>query len=234
MVFLPRRDPDEVLVVLFKYQAMENPDKTLAEGRPIFDDVEVCEIRAPGCKDVKVFPSTFFSRWADDPMTGMSRKESYAERFSHQYQQFKARAVQTKTGTPLEHATFLTDARRAELRAQNVYTVEALAAIDGTELKNLGPGGRDFKNRAMEYIEEAKSSAPNKQLAAELEAIKAQNVVLQDDNAALRSARQRADHELEEMNDDQLRGYIETQTGNSPQGGVPRKVLKRMAIEART
>ena len=52
---------------------------------------------------------------------------------------------------------FLTEARRAELRAQNIYTIEALAAIDGLELKNLGMDGRDLKNKAMEYLEESTS-----------------------------------------------------------------------------
>ena len=43
-----RLDPDETLVVLFKQDSFENPAKSLAEGRPIFDDKEICEIRAPG------------------------------------------------------------------------------------------------------------------------------------------------------------------------------------------
>ncbi len=112
-----------------------------------------------------MFPATAFSHWEIDPQTGEQAKVTYAERFQRQYQQFKAHATQTKSGTPLAYAPFLTEARRAELRAQNIYTVEALAAIDGQELKNLGPGGRELKNAAMEYIEEAKARAPNRAAA---------------------------------------------------------------------
>jgi hypothetical protein len=226
------RDPDDTLVVLFKYLAMENPGKSLAEGRPIFDDVEVCEIRQPGSRDVKVFPSTAISHWVVDPHTGEQRQQSYAERFAHQYRQFKASAAQTITGTPLDLAPFLTDGRRAELRAQNVYTVEQLAAIDGNELKNLGPNGRDFKNHALAFIEEARTSAPNKQMAAELEALRARNAVLEDDVTAMKAAHQRADQELEEMSDEQLRDYVTANTGKTPVGTLPRKQLKRMAMEA--
>ena len=68
------------------------------------------------------------SHWSDDPVTGEQTQVTYAERFQHQYRQFKTAAAQTKTGTPLDHAPFLTEGRRAELRAQNIYTVEALAA----------------------------------------------------------------------------------------------------------
>jgi hypothetical protein len=229
---MPMRDPDDMLVVIFKYLAMENAEKTLAAGRPVFDDVEVCEIRTPGSRDVKIFPANTFARWEDDA-TGQQRKVSYAERFSHQYRQFKALATQTKSGTPLEYARFLTDGRRAELRAQNVYTIEALAEIDGNELKNLGPYGREFKNKAIEYIEESRSAAPNKQMEAELEALRARNAVLEEDMTTLKSMRQQTESALEDMSDEQLREYITAQTGSPPQGVLPRKTLKRMAMEAR-
>ena len=228
------RDPDEVLVVLFKYLALPNDAKTLAEGRPIFDDVEVCEIRSPGAKDVKVFPATEFSRWIEDPYTRQQSKQSYAERFQHQYRQFKANAAQTKTGTPLDFATFLTDGRRAELRAQNVYTVEALALVEGSELKNLGPGGREMKNKAAEFIEEAKSSAPNKQMVAELAALRARNAVLEDDVVALKAHKSNDEEgEFEPMSLEQLREYITTNSGRGPVGQPSRKTLVRMAMECR-
>jgi hypothetical protein len=226
------RDPDDVLVVLFKYFAVKNAAKTLAEGRPIFDDMEVCEIRAPGSRDVKVFPANEFARWVLDPDSGEQVKQSYAERFSHQYRQFKASAAQTKSGTPLEHARFLTDGRRAELKAQNIYTVEALADVEGAELKNLGPGGRDMKNAAMSYIEEGKASAPTKQMQAELEALRARNAVLEEDMQAKKS-REIDEGEFAGMTDDQLKEYVTTHTGFPPQGKNSRKTLVRMATECR-
>jgi hypothetical protein len=95
-----------------------------------------------------VLPATSVSHWAIDPATGGQIKVTYAERFRRQYQQFKALTAQTKSGTPLTHAPFLTEGRRAEMRALNIYTVEQLAAIDGQELKNIGTGGRELKNAA--------------------------------------------------------------------------------------
>jgi hypothetical protein len=115
------RDPDDNLVVLFKYLAIKNEVKSREEGREVFDDMEVCEIRAPGFKDIKVYPATAFARWLDDPWTGEQTKQSYAERFSHQYRQFKARATQTKTGTPLEHAPFYRTDAALNCAPQNVW-----------------------------------------------------------------------------------------------------------------
>jgi hypothetical protein len=229
------REPDDNLVVLFRQKDFKNEAKSLAEGRPVHDDIEICEIRVPGSIDVKVFPATEISRWITDPMTGADVPVTYAERFSRQYMQFKAKAAQTKSGTPLEYATFLTAARRAELRAQNVYTVEQLAAIEGNPLKNLGLGGREMKNSAEEYLAESKAGAPTAQMAAELEALRARNAVLEEDYR--RAASQRpapaaaaaADDDYDEMTIEQLREYITTHTGIAPTGSISHKTLKRMA-----
>ena len=228
------RDPDENLVVLFKHLAVENPQKSLAEGRPIFDNKEVCEIRAPGSKEVKVFEATAPSAdgWQVDPYTYQQKQRTYAERFAHQYRQFKAIAAQTKSGTPLEHASFLTEGRRAELRAQNLYTVEALADIEGNELKNLGPGGREMKNQAIEYIAESRSAAPNKQMMAELEALRARNTILEED-LGLKKQQDSEEGEFAGMSLEQLREFITVHTGQAPMGSCNRKTLIRMAQDAR-
>jgi hypothetical protein len=231
------REPDDVAVVLFKHQSFKNEDKSLAEGREIHDDIEICEIRFPGAKDWKAFPATALStQKIIDPYTGAEKQITYAERFRHQYMQFKAHAAQTKSGTPLDFAPFLTAARRAELRAQNVYTIEQLAAIDGQELKNLGPGGRGYKNNAEEYLAEAKAGAPNLQMAAELEALRARNAVLEGD-AKIKAERAATaptptlptETDYDDMTIEQLREYIMAHTGIPPTGSLSHKSLKHLA-----
>lgn len=250
------KDPDASVIALFRQSARRNEGKSATEGRPIYDDMEICELRYPGSKNVGVYPALSFSHWAFDPITGGQKKVTYAERFPRQYQQFKSKVAQTKGGTPLEHAPFLTEARRAEFRAQNIYTVEALAEIEGAPLKNLGPGGRDLKNAAMKYIEEAKSGAGTAQMKAEHEALMARLATLEEDNKVLK-ARQAAepgaghpldvadgytkardsadaiDPEFDGMSLDQLRDYINANTGHPPHGSLNRKTLTRMCQEAR-
>ncbi len=228
-----RQDPDDNLVAVFKYIPMQNPGKTLEAGRPIFDDVEICEIRSPGSRDVKVFPATEFTRWVNDPETGEQTKQTYAERFRQQYQQFKARDQQTKSGTPLAAVPFLSEGKRAELRAQNVYTVEMLASIDGAELKNLGQGGRDWKNSAIAYLEESKRGAPNLQLQAELEALRAKNAILEEDLARKKATEATAPSEFKDMTLEQIREYITVNSGQAPLGSMNRVTLIRMAEACR-
>jgi hypothetical protein len=215
---MPMQNPDDLLIVQFKTIALENEDKTKLAGRPIFDDVEHVDIRGPGSRNSTVHPVTEVSHWVDDPYTGRQRQITYAERFNR---------------------PFLTEAKRAELRALNVYTVEALAAVDGQELKNLGHNGREFKNKAQEYIDRSLQAAPDMQLRAQLEALRARAEVLESDNAMLKqkavppSADDVVDAAFDDMSVEQLRDYIATHTGVAPVGTPSRKNLLRMAAEAR-
>jgi hypothetical protein len=225
------KDPDASLVATFRTLAIKNEARSRVEGRPIFDDVEVVEIRIPGSRNYTPYPATAHSHWQSDPFTGEQSSVSYAERFAKQYQQFKSQQVQTKSGTPLDQVRFLSPGECAGLRAMNIYTVEQLALIDGQELKNLGPGGRDWKNRAIEYIAESKASAPNAQMQAELEAMRAQLAVLQEDNEALKKTG--GEGPFKDMTVEQIRDYITTHTGQAPLGNISRKTLVRMALDAR-
>ena len=83
-------NPDDTLVVIFKNHANPNEAKSREAGRLICDDMDVCEIRAPGARNtVSVHPATERSHWATDPLSGAEVEVTYAERFSKQFQQYK-------------------------------------------------------------------------------------------------------------------------------------------------
>ena len=230
---MPRIDPDENLVVIFTDHAILNEAKTLAAGRKIYDTMQVCKIYTPGSKDNSVAPALGHSHWIRDPETGGEVSVTYAERFRSQYRQYKERRTQTKSGTPLSECPFLTAGAQATLRALNVYTCEQLAGIEGQELKNLGPGGRDWKNKAQEYIAESYAAAPTKALAVELEKLKARNQILEEDNELLKTKLVSGEAEFEDMSSDSLKEYIKVNSGAAPIGQPSRRILIRMAMDCR-
>lgn len=212
---------------------MPNEGASAQAGRPIYDDVEVCELRFAGSKNVFVFPATSMSHWEVDEVTGMGQRiVTYAERFSQQYRQFRAREHQTKAGTPLDYLPFLTEARRAELRALNIYTAEALAGVDGLELKNLGPQGREFKNHAIEFLASSDDNAKLSQMQQRIDELMAKQAVLEQDLEAAKNGKSQKTS-YDDMTDDQLRAHIKAITGVDPKGNLPRKTLLRMIEEQR-
>lgn len=233
------KDPDANIVVIFRNISVPNDHQSALANRPIFEDREECELHYPGRRDWSSHPATSFSHWDTDPLTGAQRPVTYAERFAKQYQQFKSKAQQTKAGTPLEYALFLTEARRSELRAMNVYTIEQLANVDGQDLKNLGPMGREAKNKAMEYLEQSNSGIANRKLEAELSAARERAAMLEEDMKILRAKvamKEDSASDFDDMSVEQLRDYITANSGHAPKGdlkAINRKTLIRMAESCR-
>lgn len=228
-------DANDLLVVKFKADKIKNDAKSKEAGRPIFDDIELCEIRAAGDRNtVKVFPAHAFHRWINNGEDGAQEKQTYAERWRDQYRRFKEGRDQIQEGTPLSELPFLTEAKRAELRALSIYTAETLAALDGQPLKTLGSGGRALKDQAAGYIANATGSAEVTRMAAEIEALKAQ---LEGMGASPRPAPPPVVDEPEAIDfsafeEADLKAYIADKTGSRPKGNPNHDTLVRMAAEA--
>jgi hypothetical protein len=170
MTIIRLTNDEKGITPVFEHIAVRNDEKSKKEGRPIFDQVEHVRIHIAGMakEKVPVYPAHDVSHYqmVEDGYGGQERKAvTYAERFNKQYLEFKAGGKQSFSGTPLDEVPFLNEAKRRELRALHIYTAENLASLDGSQLKMLGPGGRELKNQAEAYLEKAQQSASSGELA---------------------------------------------------------------------
>ena len=229
---------NDLLVVTFRHDKVKNEAKSKAAGRPIFDDMEQCMIRAAGDRNtVKVFPALAFSGWVTN-QEGEQQQQTYAERFSAQYRRFKENSTQVQDGTPISELPFLTEAKRSELRALSIFTAETLAALDGANLKALGQGGRELKTQAAAYIENATGSASAVRMAAEIAALKEQIAAMSrtaepEASPVVQAEPANDTTDFAEWSDDDLKDWIATQTGARPRGNPNHDTLVRMAAEAK-
>jgi hypothetical protein len=230
---------DTRLIVTFENFPVLNETESKAKNRPIYEDMEVCRIRMSGDRlNAPVFPA-----WAEAP-GGVENEDgymvpmTYAEKYADQYAKFKKGEAQTKDGTPIEALTFLTPARIKEFKALNVYTAEALADLDGPNLKTLGTNGRDFQIKARAYLDSAAGSANVTKLASENEALKQQLAELQKEREQYTAtARASTDlgygdlDQIESKTDAELRDIIKDKTGSFPRGQPSRETLIGMVKE---
>ena len=210
------------LVVPFFYTAtVQNEAKSKLAGRPIFDEVEMVEIRIAGDRNFNPhFPAhEMHVRQGDEEVT-------YAMRWPDEYARFKNEETQVASGTPLEELTFLSAARRSELKALKIYTAEALAGLEGPNLKVLAGEGYKLKEQAQAYLDRANSFSG-------VSAIAAENAALRERLAAL-EARSPAPEPVvstdpyEGLTDDELKDRIENLVGTRPKGNPNRATLTRM------
>jgi hypothetical protein len=134
---------DEGLAVRFLYLPYHNEEKSKEAGRPIYEDREYIEIRVPGRRD-------FQTKLAHD---------MHKNRFPVHYAKFKAREGQeVELGTPLTEYPGVTRGQVEELRFFNILSVEQLAAVADSSLKNMH-GGLMLKQKATQYLDASKDNA---------------------------------------------------------------------------
>ncbi len=215
---------DALTVPFFKTIAVQDEQASKKEGRPIYNDLEVVEVRIAGDRNyAPVFPAhSMWMRVDGNPMT-------YADRWPDAYARFAAGREQIANGTPLSELPFLTEAKRAELRALKVYTAEALASLEGKQLLALGPEARELKNQATAYLGAAGGSAKTVALAAEVEALRAELAAMRSQPATFEQALPPEPAQDDEK--EQLKQLIADRTGARPRGNPSVETLREMLAD---
>lgn len=213
---LAQAQNDALVGVRFYIDAIENLAKSKEAGRPIFDNIEMVEVKFAGDK-TRIHVAPALQEFIRNKQT--NEWESYAEHYAPIYERFKAGEAEQGSGTPLKEAPFLTAAQRSELKALNIKTIEALAALDGGPLRTLGMGGRDLKNQAQAYMDNASGSADVVKFAKENDALKARLAEMEDQMKELLAANRKKaatpepeDDEaspFDEFTDEDIRNWLE-------------------------
>lgn len=234
----------EHLYVTFFTDARHNPAKSAEAGRPIYDDMEMVKIKIAGDKGTElVAPAHEKAYSVREGIAGITHRLSYAEFFPEEYKAFKAGQTQAVSGTPLEEAPFLTAANRAELKAVNVYTIEALAGLEKTD--KLGMNGDRMKDEARAYLKRAEGSAIDGKLLADNEALKRQLEMMQEQINRLGGKQEEAPNEPSEASAEtvdkpgpffgytakMLRDFIKDKSGEGVRGNPKLPTLLSMAEE---
>lgn len=148
-----QEEADRSLLVKFYPLPIQNDEKSVNEGRPIFDDVEMIEIRVRGTKDnIVVRPVR-----PDD-----------AQRFRQAYRAYKDNMKAAESGTPLAQWPILTLSQVEELKYLGFTTVEHLAAAGDNVIAKV-MGLQTLKTKALAFLEFSKGAAPLEQMQRKID-----------------------------------------------------------------
>lgn len=163
-------NPDMTLGVRFYVEAVENPAKSREAGRPIFEDMEFVEIGFPADNKRKLVAPAHEMHYVSHAKQQMT----YAERFPAAYAAFKDEIADFVTGTPLSEVAFLTAAKKSELKALGVVTVEQLAGLPDASIRKIGMGAREMVDNAKAFLSKSASSSEVDELKRQLAELQAQ------------------------------------------------------------
>lgn len=242
-VRLPHEANFHLITPYFKHITVEQVSQSEIQKRPVHKVVEVCELRFAGDRNYSpVVPADSMYR------RDGNRIITYAERWADQYMAFKTGGTQAADGTALEYLRDygMTPSQMSILRAMKVYSIEALDALDGPNLKNLGMAANDMKAMAKKFLADRNSGVSHLSevdaLRKEIEALKRQLPASEPSNIEKDDLLAQADEEyvlaqgddFDAMSDDQIKNYINDKVGQRPRGNPSRETLIRLAQEAKS
>ena len=164
---------DARLYVEFFAHSEHQPFKSQEAGRPIFEKKDYIKIIQPGERDQMVREVTDLDKM----------------RFPKQWQAYENQQAQIPDGTPLA-VMFPQDPQICDqLRALKIHVVEHLAGLGEEGIKRLGMGGRDYVERAKNFLAAASNMKGAHEMQRKLEA-------QADEIATLKAALERLQAEL--------------------------------------
>jgi len=146
------------LSVEFYNSAVQDKEKSLEEGRPIFVELPYVQIMVPGDKDSIVRRPV---------RTGNLPKDDN-NRFNVEYNAFLNNLEQPLEGTPVDEWNQISKSQALELQALNIKTVEMLADLNDVQVSKF-MGLADLKKRAAMWIDLAAKEAPIAFMQSQLE-----------------------------------------------------------------
>lgn len=180
------KSPDGAALRIWRDAA---PNRYLTEqlGRQIFDDVIYVEVIAPGSgNSTPVFElERVFDEHMNHPEPLRGTKYEELKQYIEDFKKNEEARDSSLAGTPLEQWPEMNRSLVATLKAQGVFTVDALAALPDSKLSVVGPDGRSWRSKAEAYIEDAKGGAHATMLAGKVGQLEIDIAAGQDREKAL-------------------------------------------------
>lgn len=224
---------------VFYTEIVEDKVASREAGRPIMREEERIEYRIAGNRSFN-----FHDLAHGFHETKNGETITHAMRFPAEYRKFKETGGNTASGTPLQNLPGLTPVQISTCKALSIYSIEALASVDGFMLKSLGPSGHKLKQAAEKYLGAAGGQIDATRIFAELEAVKAENERLarmvqegrpepvdQSDDPSPQE--KSVVNPLYDLSESELKDIIEELAGSRPRGNPNKATLVGMITDLR-
>ena len=226
---IPGESKNRSVTPYFKYESVFNEPQSRLQGKPVHDLKEVVELRFAANTNYK--PIFLVEEMAEtDESTG--RIITWAERYKAAYQAFLSGSEQIAEGTPLEELIpyGISQAQLSLCRALNIYSIEALAHIEGGGIKKLGIHANSIKPMAQKYLEDRQDG---RAVQNEVNELKRQLAELMEqrgmgEEPVLSHVIPSEVPAVPEQTDTEIKDEIERLTGARPRGNPSRATLENM------
>lgn len=178
--------------VTFAYEAVEDRNESIKQGRYISRDVAFVTVQQPGerdtvVKEAEVWLAEKFAQARDGRYP-----HDWAEHFQKKFEAWKKGEEIPVNGTPIKTWPAVSPSTTQAILAAGFLSVEDLAAASESQLAALGPGAITIRQKAQAWIDQANSVG---KVAEELTSLK---ILLEEQKRELENLR-KANMELKAL-----------------------------------
>ncbi len=166
---------DEGLYAVFYMERVHLTFESEKQGKPVYEDRPYIHIVTSSKSDIRR-PVRHVAQFGQPPDP---------ERFPRQWQAFQNKQEQAQTGTPLEEWPPLPRGMVEEFKACRIHTVEQLGTVHDGMANNMPLEWRKWRDKAVQWLEQARSNAPLSALQQENAALKGEMDLIKQQLAAL-------------------------------------------------
>lgn len=149
--------------VRFLKVAVEDRNKSIEAGHPVYEDVDHVVITPQGSKDSVTKTAKEWLENSDLQVREERLPPDWAEKFHGAYDHWKRGEEIPVEGTALANWPAISAGELATCKGIHILTVEDLATANDEGIRRLGMGGLELKKRARKYLDA--SAGPGKLLA---------------------------------------------------------------------
>lgn len=173
---MPPSMPKEVPPhVQFEVRPVEDRSASVEAGRIVYKDIIFAVITPAGSKDrVERIAEEWLTHIVEETRLGRF-PSSWTDHYKRAFAAFKEGLDIPEQGSPLAMWPVITPGQLRMLQDIGIRTVEQLASSNEEAIRHMGMGGRQLRQRAIDYL--AQSADPGK-VSGELETLRRDNLEL--------------------------------------------------------
>jgi hypothetical protein len=143
--------------VTFEVRPVQNGEKSQAEGRVVYEDVDYALITPVGGKDQIEWPVEKWMKYSAKQVEEERMPATWLTHFQAIYSAWKQGQEAPVNGLSVKMWPLATPSDVKHLLAANVLTVEDLAVANEQTLMRIGMGSRTLKQKAEAYLKSAET-----------------------------------------------------------------------------
>jgi hypothetical protein len=150
----------------FELSVEEDRNESIAQGMPVYKDVEIANLTPTGCQGTSVVQKVITEKQLDEWRFGDKRRNGPVPYYIQAYEAWKAGLEVPANGLDIKNWPGVTPAQLKTCQEAGVRTVEDLAVVNADTIRRLGMGGVSLAQKAKIYLENAETNKAAEEISA--------------------------------------------------------------------